>query len=194
MAPVFKEHDLSDDGYCIEELVHGDEEEGDDDNDVSDNLHHHDERRESNLGGETRENIGGNDSLNNTSTNITTITMTTPITKQKHPTVVQVLLKAGADSQKGHTELKNGRLPLHFAIVSGKRWHEGVQVMMNSYLDSLARQDKDTGLFVFMLTAAVGKGQLQKEVTTEERVADLNTIYEILRCCPESILIPQDSN
>ena len=66
--------------------------------------------------------------------------------------------------------------------------------MMNSYPDSLTRLDKETGLFAFMLAAAVGKGQLQKGVTTEGRVADLNTIYEILRCRPESILIPQDSN
>jgi hypothetical protein len=146
MAPVFKEHDLSDEGYSLEEMIHGD--------DVNDDEN-------------TLEKV------------------TEDCTEQKQPTVLQILLEAGADAKKGHPDLKRGRLPLNSAIVSGKRWHEGVKVLRNFYPDSVMNLDLETGVYPFMLAAAAGIGDLTEEVTTKGRTADLNTIYEILRSRPE---------
>ncbi len=141
MAPIFKEHDLSDEGYSLEELIHGD--------DVNTAEYNHND-----------------------------------YTEQKQPTVIDVLLEAGADARKGHAGFKEGRLPLHSAIISGKRWNEGLKILRDSYPDSLMKVDGETGLFPFMLAAAAGCEELASEITTIGRCCDLNTIFEILRNLP----------
>jgi len=143
MAPIFKEHDLTGEGYSIEELIHGD-----DDIDASQSFH--DDH-----------------------------------TEQKQPTVIEILLEAGAKANNGNPEMKRGRLPLHSAIVSGKRWNEGLKILRNAYPDSLVKIDKETGLYPFMLAATAGVAALQGEITTEGRVSDLNTIFQILRSRPD---------
>jgi hypothetical protein len=141
MAPMFKEHDLSDEGYSLEELIHGD--------DVNTTEYHHDD-----------------------------------YTEQKQPSVIDVLLQAGADARLGHGNFKKGRMPLHAAIVSGKRWNEGLKILRNAYPDSLMKLDKQTGLYAFMLAAAAGSGELASEITTAGRTSDLCTIFELLRNQP----------
>lgn len=152
VAPVFKEHDLSGEGYSIEELIHGDEEDEEEEDDVyaSRSRHDDDDRVE-----------------------------------QKQPTVIQILLEAGAKANHGNRNLKKGRLPLHSAIVSGKRWNEGLKCLRNAYPDSLIKIDQETGLYPFMLAAAVGGAALKDEITTVGRSADLTTIFEILRSRPD---------
>jgi len=143
VAPIFKEHDLSGEGYSIEELIHGDDE------------------------------IDAAQSFSD------------DYTEQKQPTVIQILLEVGANANKGNSELKRGRLPLHSAIVSGKRWIEGLKFLRNAYPDSLVRIDAETGLYPFMLAATVGVAALKEEITTDGRLADLNTIFQILRSRPD---------
>jgi hypothetical protein len=142
MAPIFKEHDLSDEGYSLEELIHGD--------DVNTTEYNHDD-----------------------------------YTEQKQPTVIDVLLEAGADARiAGHSNFKRSRIPLHSAIVSGKRWNEGLKILRDSYPDSLMKLDVKTGLYPFMLAAATGCEEEASEITTDGRCYDLDTIFEILRSLP----------
>jgi len=149
VAPVFKEHDLSGEGYSIEELIHGDEDDEEDDVYASRSYH-------------------GDDQV-----------------EQKQPLVIQILLEAGAKANRANPSLKRGRLPLHSAIVSGKRWSEGLKILRNAYPDSLMKIDQETGLYPFMLAAAVGGVALKDEITTVGRSADLTTIFEILRSRPD---------
>jgi hypothetical protein len=151
VAPVFKEHDLSGEGYSIEELIHGDEEDEEEDDVYASRSRHDDDDR----------------------------------VEQKQPTVIQILLEAGAKANHGNRNLKKGRLPLHSAIVSGKRWNEGLKCLRNAYPDSLIKIDQETGLYPFMLAAAVGGAALKDEITTVGRSADLTTIFEILRSRPD---------
>jgi hypothetical protein len=150
VAPVFKEHDLSGEGYSIEELIHGDEDEEEEIADILALQHFQDDRVE-----------------------------------QKQPTVIQILLEAGAKANHGNPNMKRGRLPLHYAVLSGKRWNEGLKILRNAYPDSLIKIDKETGLYPFMLAAAVGVSALKDEITTVGRSADLNTIFELLRSRPD---------
>ena len=142
MSPIFKEHDLTGEGYSIEELIHGDD-------DIASQSFHDDH------------------------------------TEQKQPTVIEILLEAGAKANKGHPELNRGRLPLHSAIVSGKRWNEGLMILRNAFPDSLMKIDNETGLYPFMLAAAAGAAAFEGGVITEGRVSDLNTIFQILRSRPD---------
>lgn len=143
ITPIFKEHDLSGEGYSIEELIHGDDE------------------------------IDAAQSFQD------------DYTEQKQPTVIQILLEVGANANKGNTKFKRGRLPLHSAIISGKRWNEGLKFLRNAYPDSLMKIDAKTGLYPFMLAAATGVAALKEEITTEGRLADLTTIFQILRSRPD---------
>ena len=142
MSPIFKEHDLTGEGYSIEELIHGDD-------DIASQSFHDDH------------------------------------TEKKQLTVIEILLEAGAKANKGHPELKRGRLPLHSAIVSGKRWNEGLMILRNAFPDSLMKIDNETGLYPFMLAAAAGAAAFEGGVITEGRVSDLNTIFQILRSRPD---------
>mmetsp|Transcript_31838 Transcript_31838/g.46908 ORF Transcript_31838/g.46908 Transcript_31838/m.46908 type:complete len:404 (-) Transcript_31838:145-1356(-) len=65
-----------------------------------------------------------------------------------------------------------GDLPLHLAIKSGKKWEEGVEIILHAYSGAITLRDEESGLSPFML-AAVGNG------------ASLDCIYHVLRACPE---------
>jgi ankyrin repeat protein len=138
-APIFKVRDLSDEGYMLEDRIHGD-----------DNIH--------------------NETLNEDEQD------------SSQASVIDILVQADdlsaciADSQ--------GRLPLHLAIASSKRWSEGVKAILEAYPDALSHKDVTTHLLPF-LQAAVGPR------------ADTGTILELLRKDPSVVRdaitsIPQD--
>jgi ankyrin repeat protein len=158
MAPVYKEHDLSDEGYCMDDFVHDEEE--------NDNNH-----------------VASEDAVD--------LDDIDDGFEPNQPTVIQLLLEAGADATKGNFEIAQGRIPINLAIVSGKRWREGIQKLKRGYPDSLIRVDKETGLYPFMLAAAVGVGTLQKDAV-KGRKGDLFTIFSLLRSRPEAIRVASE--
>uniref|UniRef100_A0A6S8Y2V5 Uncharacterized protein n=2 Tax=Chaetoceros debilis TaxID=122233 RepID=A0A6S8Y2V5_9STRA len=163
-TPIYKEHDLSGEGYSLEELIHGEDEDGE----------YYD--------GGGCEGGGGESSSDDSDSHPT---------EQKQPTVLQILLDAGANARNGHDNFHQGRIPLHQTILSGKRWHEGVKVMRNAFPDGLIKADKETGLFAFMLAASLtlGKSKLKEDILSVENRKDLNTIFELLRSRPEALCV-----
>jgi ankyrin repeat protein len=127
-APIFKVRDLSDEGYLLEDRIHGDD---------TYNENKHEEDLDS-----------------------------------SQPSVIEILIQASSDAACVHDS--EGRLPLHLAITSGKRWGEGVKAILEAYPDALTFADSRTGLHPF-LQAAVG-----------ER-ADCGTILELLRKDPSLV-------
>eukprot|EP00591_Stephanopyxis_turris_P001438 CAMPEP_0195507110 /NCGR_PEP_ID=MMETSP0794_2-20130614/619_1 /TAXON_ID=515487 /ORGANISM="Stephanopyxis turris, Strain CCMP 815" /LENGTH=346 /DNA_ID=CAMNT_0040633673 /DNA_START=208 /DNA_END=1248 /DNA_ORIENTATION=- len=70
---------------------------------------------------------------------------------------------------------EDDNLPLHLAIIRGgrKKWDNGsIDCILHAYPGAMTKQDKKSRLFPFML-AAVGDR------------ASLNTVFRILRDCPE---------
>jgi hypothetical protein len=62
---------------------------------------------------------------------------------------------------------ESGRLPLHYAITSGKTWNDGVKDLIERYPESLKLQDPETGLPLYLLAASI-------------QCPDLTTIYLLL--------------
>ena len=48
---------------------------------------------------------------------------------------------------------RNGQLPLHLALTSGKEWEEGVRALVRLHPDGVRKKDPLTGLYPFMLAA-----------------------------------------
>ena len=126
IAPIFKVRDLSDEGYLLEDRIHGDENCDNRDDDE----HHMDELQ---------------------------------------PSVVEILIAASSDSACVPNSL--GRLPLHLAIASGKKWENGVEAILHAYPDALTMQDPLTRLYPFLLAA-------------ECQTSETNTIFELIRTNP----------
>jgi ankyrin repeat protein len=89
------------------------------------------------------------------------------------PSVIQILLHANQDAASSSACVPDpmGRLPLHLALESHKRWSDGLQQLVDVYPEALAIPDPTSKLVPFLL-AAVG-----------ER-ADTSTVYEMLRLNP----------
>ncbi len=173
LAPIFKEHDLSGEGYYLDEIIHGDEE--------NDEEHDNDHANDSDSNANASNRIGNDEHPS-------------PSTEQKQPTVLQILLEAGADARRGHRQLNRKRIPLHHALAKGKRWHEGIKLLRNAYPDGLIKVDKQTGLYAFMLAAANDNGQnsdVGKKVVADMS-NDLNTVFNLLRSRPEALLLRDD--
>lgn len=87
--------------------------------------------------------------------------------------VIEILLQAN----QGHAAAaaclpdSRGRLPLHVALESDKKWNQGVCQLVEVHPDGLAHFDKTNNLYPFMLAA-------------EGDRSDLNTVYEVLRFNP----------
>jgi len=67
----------------------------------------------------------------------------------------------------------NGKLPLHLACATGRRWNDGVKHLTTAYKAAISIKDEDTGLFPFMIAAAV-----------QNDMASLNCVYNLFRECP----------
>ena len=131
-APVFKVRDLSDEGYSLEDRIHGDDAEYDEAND-------------------TDQDGAGNSSA---------------------PSVIEILVNAFPDAVRFRD--RDGRLPLHLAILHGKRRFSGVESIVDTYPDALMLQDPITKLYPFMLAATIEKGEC-------------TTIFELLKSNPSLV-------
>lgn len=131
-ARVFKVRDLSDEGYALEDIVHGDEDE-----------------------------VYGMGSFEQSDD------------AGQQPSVIEILLNANQADATAMACVPDplGRLPLHIALETGKKWNEGVRDLIEVYPDSLTTPDPTNTLWP-ALVAAEG-----------DRV-DLGTVFEVLRADP----------
>ena len=134
-APIFKVRDLSDEGYLLEDRIHGD---------VTDNDENHQEDDDNSPG---------------------------------QPSVIEILLSASAFS--ACVPDPHGRLPLHLALESGKRWTQGIKDIISCYPEALGIPDCQTGLLPFQI-AAMGANP------------DLTTIFEVIRTNPSLLQLARE--
>jgi len=85
------------------------------------------------------------------------------------PSVIQILLEASREAARIRDP--NGRLPVHLALKTGKRWNQGVGDLIYSYPEGLNIPGPSTKLVPFQLAAWGTK-------------TDLNTLFETLRTNP----------
>lgn len=175
-APIFKVHDLSDDGYELEDQIHGDnssqydedeDERMDDDGDGDDDANNDD-------GDSTMNGRLGTEASN---TNNMPMQSERTSSGNQHPSVIQILVKANPRAATIPSRPDN-RLPLHHAVASGKQWKQGIQTILDVYPDASSRMDTTTGLFPFLQAATIDQ-------------PDCSTILELLRADP-SVVDHQD--
>lgn len=96
------------------------------------------------------------------------------VSGQPHPTVIQILLENHHNEASHGAAVTDpsGRLPLHIALNSGKRWHQGIRDLVEYYPESVKVADQSSKLFPYQLAATK---------------ADLSTCYELLRCHPDLV-------
>lgn len=123
MTPIFRVHDLSDDGYCIEDQIHGDEIY----NDIE--LGDHDE---------------GRDHQENAHTPASNSVV-------HEPSVVDILL--GVCPKAAKIRDGKGRLPLNVALESGKTWPNGVRGIVKAHPEAAILVDPATNLYPFVTAA-----------------------------------------
>jgi hypothetical protein len=144
-APVYPVRDLTDAGYSLEDVIHGDE----DDNDSNiNNIELQEHQREQNHQHTTRNS-------------------TVHLQSQQHrqPSVIEILLHANPDVASAHgarlVDPITGRLPLHFALASGKHWDQGVQALVQVHPESVGIRDPVTRLYPFQLVSTADNKKSQ---------------------------------
>lgn len=151
-AHVYKVRDLSDQGYTLEDVIY------------SENPGHEIQTTQhSNNGMGSSDYSEGNLDSGNSS---------------MYPSVIEILLEAHRTCPVRGARLldPSGRLPLHIALSSGKRWEEGVKQLIEAYPDAVSLSDRSSKLFPFMLAASSSR--------------DLTSTYELLRLNPSLLVIP----
>lgn len=103
------------------------------------------------------------------------------------PSVIDILVNATLCKDRHFSNIACipspcGRLPLNWAILSGKKWNEGLKALVETYPEALGMVDMETGLYPFMLAATVMKAAANGE---EECTSN---IYELLRLDPSLVL------
>jgi ankyrin repeat protein len=124
-TPIYKVRDLSDDGYMLEDRIHGD--------DTDDEMAY-------------EEDIDTSQS-----------------------SVIDLLMEAAPSA--ACIADPSGRLALHLAINTGKRWHQGVKAILDGHPDALSKDDVASCLIPFMQASIVQR-------------PDTGTIFELLRRDP----------
>jgi len=85
---------------------------------------------------------------------------------------------------------RNGRLPLHHALLSGKTWTTGIKTLFDAHPEGLGRIDPRTGLLPFMTAAA--SGQKDQDVVgvngTNKELEIFTTSFLLLQKRPEVIM------
>jgi ankyrin repeat protein len=131
-APIFKVRDLSDDGYTLEDFIHGEESSQEDENDHSYNDNYN-QRAWSDEEEDTKNNGA-----------------------QQHASVIEILLQANASTQfhQGAALFDpSGRLALHMALESGKPWHKNIKKLVKAHPESVAISDGASKLPPFVLAS-----------------------------------------
>jgi len=72
-----------------------------------------------------------------------------------NPSGIQILLDESMEVAS-YPHSKTGRIPLHYTILSGKSWFEGVHAILEACPNGIMKVDLVTGLYPFMLAAIVG--------------------------------------
>jgi ankyrin repeat protein len=90
-----------------------------------------------------------------------------------YPSVIEIVLQASLEHGffSALWPDKQGQLPLHAAIRSGKTWTEGVKSLVEAYPEALAIPHPSTSLYPFMLAA-------------EDNHDNVEMVYELLRHTP----------
>ena len=152
-APIFQVHDLSDEGYTLEDVIHGDD---------------------ANSG-----EFGFEDETTDCS----------------YPSVIDFLLQSNSETAAQGAFMHDplGRLPVHIALQTGKRWNEGVRALIEASPDSVGVADPTSGLYPFMI-AACGRGSSSATLSddnsqnsAQSRKGDIGTTFELLRLNPSLI-------
>lgn len=99
------------------------------------------------------------------------------------PSVIEILLQAnqGDATSAACFADPSGRLPLHLALHTGKKWDQGVRDLVQVHPEGLAHLDPTCNLFPFLLAA-------------QGEPSDLNTVYEVLRVNPSVLSDLQEGN
>lgn len=94
----------------------------------------------------------------------------------QQPSVVEVLLQSAQESGRLVASVpdKRGNLPIHIALVSGKKWGSGIKQLLRAHPNALFAPHAPSGLYPFML-AAVGNHD------------DIDTVYGLLRHSPSLV-------
>ena len=197
-APIYEVHDLTDNGYELEDQILGDEDDDDDNEEENDEGSQEDDDEEEegseSPGDDDRVDFGRsnddvdeseNDDVDNNAAvlharqggresseqarNTSTSSSSTGVINS-HPSVIEILVQAGPKTAKIPSKPGN-LLPLHYAVASGKKWNQGVKTILDVYPEAVSRIDTSTGLFPFLQAASIGK-------------PDCSTILELLLADP----------
>ena len=162
-APVYPVRDLTDAGYSLEDVVHDDDDDDDNDN-IEDEAH---QRERTNVPPTTRNN-------------------TAPPHRQ--PSVIEILLHSNPDVASAHgarvTDPITGRLPLHYALATGKPWDQGVQALVQAHPESVGITDPVTGLFPFQLVSTAVVASDNATSSSFSSSQSLSSAFELLRRQP----------
>jgi hypothetical protein len=132
-APIFKVRDLSDDGYLLEDRIHGDE-------------------------------------------NFDALSNDEDLVEESQASAVIDILVQTTTTSTACIPSPCGRIPLNWALMTGKKWGEGIRALVQAYPDGLSMADTETGLYPFMLAAVGDK-------------ADCSTIFDLLRHDPSLVVV-----
>lgn len=163
-APIFKVRDLSDEGYSLGDVIYGVGEITTQNNNWSNNIDD----------GSIRSSNHSLDAwLPDNRNNNSTAAAEAAEIGGSQPSVIEILLQANQEAASAAACVPDpiGRLPLHWALATGKKWEQGVKPLVQVYPEALTVLDVETKLYPFMLAAQVGD-------------MDLGTIYEVLRLDP----------
>jgi ankyrin repeat protein len=161
-APIFKVRDLSDEGYSLGDVIYG----------VSDDQSTTQSNSNNNNG--VRNNNGSIRSSNHSQDGWLPDNNQNSEIGGSQPSVIEILLQANQEAASAAACVPDpvGRLPLHWALATGKKWDQGIKPLVEVYPEALTVLDVETKLYPFMLAAqAVGD-------------MDLGTVYEVLRLDP----------
>ena len=189
-APIYEVHDLTDDGYELEDQILGD----DDEDDYEEGSEEGDEEGSESSGDDDRvdsgrsndhavenENDDGDDiapdprprrgvrESSERARNKSTSSSSTGII-HSHPSVIEIFVQASPKTAKIPSQPGN-LLPLHYAVASGKKWNQGVKTILDVYPEAVSRMDTRNGLFPFLQAASIAK-------------PDCSTILELLLADP----------
>lgn len=129
MTPVYRVRDLTDAGYMLEDVIHGDE-----NNSV--NMEDQDQEQQQE---QPEANNGEADQ------------------GQPQPSVIEILLQANEDVDTGRGARlmdPSGRLPLHMALETAKQWSQGIKCLVNAYPESVSIADRSSKLYPYQLGAS----------------------------------------
>jgi ankyrin repeat protein len=170
-APIFKVRDLSDEGYTLGDVIYGGDDTHQNSMNNADNMNNNDDAGSNHSSSHSQDGWLP-DNSNSTSAEAAA---TAADIGGSQPSVIEILLQANQEAASAAACVPDpvGRLPLHWALATGKKWQQGVKPLVEVYPEALSVLDVETKLYPFMLAAQAQGSDM-----------DLGTIYEVLRLDP----------